>query len=136
MLPYLLNASDDAQAQQQRTHVSNKLFAAAGEIYSRGAARPRRADVDATIRRPQMPEQQSYLCIAQLEYRGRQMLLVRTLIVYSETLQPCTNAGGMPAIAIARNDELMPVASARVPSHRAAESHRALGHQFAVCLRS
>ena len=76
MLPQLLNASDDAQAQQQRGHISDELFAAATEIYSRGATRTCRADVDTSVCGPQMLEQQSYLRIAQLEYRRRQMLLV------------------------------------------------------------
>jgi hypothetical protein len=76
MLPHLLNASDNAEAQQQRRHVSDELFAAASEIDSRGATLACRTNVDTPIGGPQMLEQQSYLRIAQLEYHRRQMLLV------------------------------------------------------------
>src|SRR5229473_3548689 len=74
--------------------------------------------------------------IAQLEHRARQMLLVRTLIVYTEAFQPCADAGGMPAVAIVRNDELVPVAAARMPGHGAAERQRTFGDQLTVCFRS
>src|SRR6185437_10771584 len=79
-----------------------------------------------------MFEQQSYLRIAELEYFARQMLLMRTLIEYPQSFQPRANTLGVPAVAITRYDQLMPIASARVPGYGAPERLGALGHQLAV----
>src|SRR5579863_8117066 len=82
-----------------------------------------------------MLEQKSNLRVAHLEHGRRQMLLVRTLIVYAEAFQPGTDAGRMPAVAVAGNDELVPVAAARMPSYGAAESNRAFGDHLTVGFR-
>ena len=121
-----MNAPNDAQPQQERGHILNELFAAAAKIDTLGAALARGAYVNTTIRGPQMLEQESDLRIAQLKHFARQMLLVRPLIVYAEAFQPSTNTGSVPTIAIAGDDQLMPVAAARMPRHSAAESDRAL----------
>ena len=55
--------------------------------------------------------------------------------MYAEALQPGADAGGMPAVAIAGNEQLVPLAAARIPLDGAPERQRAFGDQFAVGFR-
>ena len=78
------------------------------EVDAVAAARSRLADRDRSIGRPQMTQQQGDLTVCELEYVLGQSLLVRALVEQAELAQPAIHAGRMPAVAIARNDELMP----------------------------
>ncbi len=62
------------------------------------------------------------------------MLVVRALAVNSQVLEPLADTRGMPAIAIAADDQLMPVAAPGMSSDRAAHGFGGLAHCLAVFL--
>jgi hypothetical protein len=79
-----------------------------------------------------MAKQEGDLIVTQREYLARQMFVVRALPEDSHVTQPTSHASRMPAIAIARNDELVPVASAFVAIHHTAKRLCSLANRFTV----
>jgi hypothetical protein len=88
VLSKLADARDDAQTQHKGRNILREEFAARAEINARRPALSGSTNMDASICRPEVLEQQAYLRIAQLEHSARQMLLMRTLIVDTEAFQP------------------------------------------------
>jgi len=90
--------------------------------------------MDAPIGRPEVPQQQRDPVVREGKDFGRQVLLMRALIEDAESLQPGSNARGMPAIAIARDDQLMPETASAVPCDGAAHRYGRLANRKAVFL--
>src|SRR5262245_25005821 len=73
------------------------------------------------VGRPQVSQQQRNLIVRQREHCRRQVLLMRTLAVDPQLLEPGADTGWRPAIAVAADDQLVPRALALMTSHLATE---------------
>src|SRR6185437_12467758 len=100
------------------------------------AAPSRLARRDCSIRRPQMAQKETDLPVGKLEDRGRHPLIARTLTIYPEIPEPAVGSGRCPAIAVARQQQLMPIAAAWIAGHTQTEFRLCSAtHQLAALLR-
>src|SRR5262249_46370641 len=66
---------------------------------------------------PEMPQKQSDLLVGELENRRRDPLLERPLAEDPQLTQPQIDARGLPPVAVAREQQLMPISAAGVAGH-------------------
>jgi hypothetical protein len=64
--------------------------------------------------------------------RRRKPLLVVALAVDAQVLEPLAHPRGVPAVAVAADEELVPLAAARVALHFRAHRLGGLAHRLAV----
>src|SRR6266568_868599 len=82
-----------------------------------------------------MPKKQCKLVIPQLEHFPRQTLLVASLTEDAEFLEPLAHASGMPAVSVAADEQLMPLAAAGVALHGATHFFSSSANGLAVRFR-
>ena len=97
-----------------------------------GTLRAGLANGNAAVRRPQMAKQQAHAFVRKTEHVPGQSLLVRTLAMNAQILEPLAHARRMPAIAVAADHELVPRAATGMARDDAAERTSRLGHRLAV----
>ncbi len=85
LLAHLLDARPDVQPEQQPLHVLEQPPARRRVVHPNRASF---ADRDGPIRSPQVPEEETDLRIGRREQRRRQELLVRTLAVQPQRIEP------------------------------------------------
>ncbi len=101
------------------------------------APRPALRTAMVPVGRPEMTQQQRNLILRQGKDRGGQVLLVRALAEDAKVLQPLAHSERRPAVAVAADEQLVPVTHAFVAGDAAAEhlggaAHRALFSSDAV----
>src|SRR4029077_16866801 len=93
---------------------------------------PRR---DGAIGCPQMTQEETALGVAKAKHGRGHPLVPRALAVDAQVSQPAIHAGGMPAIAVACQHQLVPVATAGAAGHAHAElALRGATHELAALL--
>src|SRR6185437_16170642 len=83
-----------------------------------------------------MPQQKRDLIVGQSEDLLRQTLLVGALAVDSEILQPLPDSSGVPTVAIAADEKLVPLTSCCITLDGRTELLGRGAHRFAVLLGS
>jgi hypothetical protein len=82
-----------------------------------------------------VPEQQGDLSIRELEDRPGHTLFVRSLVPDTELSKPEVDSGGVPAIAVSSENELVPASAALVPRRLHTEfGRRGVSHDAAIFL--
>ena len=135
-LQHRMDPRDDAESQQERRHVLGEPVAARGEVHRRAAASARLPQRDRAVGGPEVAQQQSQLVVGEREYAGGQPLLVRALTEDAELPQPEVDAGRVPAVPVAADDELVPGPAPDVPVDGRSElAAGGLGYSVGCCLR-
>ena len=131
----LADARHNPEPHQQGGHVERESMAAGREVRAVAAFLAGLAHRDASIRRPQVPEQKADLLVTQLEDLRRQALLVAALSIDAQVLQPLADAFRMPAIPVSTDEQLMPLPAAGITLHGGPERLRRPRDRFAVGFR-
>jgi hypothetical protein len=103
VLGHAVNACDDAEPQEKRRHVARQPLTAGAEIDPVASASGS-ADMNASIRGPEMPDQEPDLRLRQGEHGLGKVLLMGPLAEETELLEPRPDTGRMPAVSVAADD--------------------------------
>src|SRR5687767_9739470 len=106
----LHSSGDDPEPEKEGGHIGCKAHAVRSVINRLTTALTGLAMTNCPVGRPEVLKKDRKLPIWQAEHLAGEPLLIRTLSEYPELAQPAVDAGGVPAVAVAAEVQLLPAA--------------------------